>query len=668
MELPPVNKSTWLWLGVILLLTTISYSPVFEADFVNWDDEVYVLNNEYIHELSGENVTHFLTQPIGGIYQPLTMLSLALEYSLVGAEAKLFHVNNLILHLLNTLLVFFFIRRLIGKINVALMVASLFALHTLHVESVAWVTERKDVLYTFFYLLSLIQYLKYIGHKKPSNLALTGFFFLLAILAKPAAVVLAAVYPLLDWYKGRKLLDKKVILEKLPFLAVAIFFGWKLIQDQVGIQAIDFMENQGLGRHLVFAGYSFVMYIFKTVLPIQLSTIYPVPAEPGEPIGAYYWAVTIIGVLSFLYALWHFRKNKLVLFCLLFFAGNVVLMLQIVPAGYAYQADRFTYIPTIGLFLIMAHIINRALEKKSNYGLIGGFGVYVIVLAVLTNQQAKTWESSLTLWDNVIEKYDNVYIPYSNRGYFRYQIGDYTGAMEDFNKALEIRENGQAYVNRGNLYQSLGQPEQALADFNKAVELSPNYADAYVNRGVVEMSLLMDSAAIADFDRALEIFPEHELAYSNKGSALYNLNQYAEAIPVLSAAIEYGGENANNYCIRGLCYFAERNDTLAIRDFQTVLALTPDNSLAYSSMGAAFRNLRSYDQAIAALDAAISLEPGNANSHNIRGLCYAETGDYATACIDFEKAASFGSQNALGNLAKFCQSTTTPDSLQSPTP
>lgn len=659
MELPPVNKKTWLWLAVILVVTTVAYSPVFQAGFVNWDDEVYVLNNEYVHELSGENIAHFMTQPIGGIYQPLTMLSLALDYSLAGPEAKLFHIHNLVLHLLNTLLVFFFIRRLLGKHHVALMVAALFALHTLHVESVAWVTERKDVLYTFFYLLSLIQYLKYIGHKKPSGLILTGLFFMLAILAKPAAVVLAGVYPLLDWYKGRKLLDKKVLLEKLPFLAVAIFFGWKLIQDQVGVDAINFMENQGLARHSVFAGYSFVMYLLKTIMPIGLSTVYPVPAEPGEAIGAYYWGVTVIGVLAFFYALWRFRRNKLVTLGLLFFAGNVVLMLQIVPAGYAYQSDRFTYIASIGLFLIMAHIVAHFLEKKSNYTVGVGFAVYLIVLCVLTNRQAATWESSLTLWDNVISKYDNSYIPYSNRGYYRFQIGDYAGAMEDFNKAIELRNNAQAYLNRGNLHHTLGNPEQAIADFNKAIELAPNYADAYVNRGVVEMELVMDEAAITDFDQALAIFPEHVLAYSNKGSALYNLKRYADAIPVLDAAIQYGGGNANNYCIRGLCHFAERNDSLAILDFQTVLTLTPNNALAYSSMGAAMRNLGHYNEAIKALTTAISLEPGDPNTHNIRGLCYAETGDFQSACTDFQNAASMGFDKAALNMERFCEPTTT---------
>lgn len=645
--------------AAILLLTVISYAPVFNADFVNWDDEVYVLNNEKIHELNGENLAYILTKPIGGIYQPLTMLSLAFDYAMVGAEARLFHIHNLLLHLVNALLVFLFVRRLIGRNNVAIMVMALFAVHTLHVESVAWVTERKDVLYTMYYLVSAIFYLKYIDLGKRRDLGLAGLFFLLAVLAKPAAVVLAGVFPLLDWFRGRKLLDKKVVLEKLPFLALAIFFGYKLVSDQVSIEAVNYMDNQGLFRHSVFAGYSFVMYLAKTLLPINLSTVYPVPAQPGEAISGFHWAVTAAGTIGFFGVLWYFRKLRWVVFGMLFFLGNVVLMLQWIPVGYAYQSDRFTYVASIGLFLIIAVVIGKLMDTKSNYTGITAFTAYVLMLSVLTNAQAKVWENSLTLWDDVISKYDNVYIPYSNRGYYRYQIGDIQGALEDFNKCIELKDNAQAYVNRGNLYQTTGQSELALQDFTKAIELAPEYADAYVNRGVVEMGMMLDSLAIEDFDRALDLIPNHVLALKNKGSALYNLKRYAEVIPVLNLAIEEGGPDPTSLLIRGLAHFAEKNHEQAVADYNDVLAIQPQNAMAFSSKGAALREMQNYSEAIANLDAAINFEPYNGNSYNIRGLCHAETGNVDAACPDFEKALQLGHANAQKNIDRYCAPDTT---------
>lgn len=643
-----------MWLAAIFLVTTISYSPVFKAGFVNWDDEVYVLNNEYVHELSSSNIKHMFSEPIGGIYQPLTMLSLAIDYSISGDEAKWFHIHNVLLHLINTLLVFFVARRLFSKNNVGLLVAAMFGLHTLHVESVAWVTERKDVLYTLFYLLSLLQYLKFISERKMKLLGFTLLFFLLAVLAKPAAVVLAGVFPLVDWYKGRKLFSKQVILEKLPFLLLGILFGLKLVSDQVDIDAVNYMDNQGLGRHSVFAGYSFAMYLFKTVLPINLSTVYPIPAQPGDAIGAVIWFVTLVGSGGFLAALWFFRKLKWVVFGLLFFAGNVVLMLQWVPVGYAYQADRFTYVASIGLFAIIAVAIARIMEKKPNYLAGGIFTVWLISLSIMTNTQAKVWENSITLWTDVISKYDNIYIPYSNRGYFLKEIGNFGAALQDFNKCIEIKETAQVYLNRGNVHAITGNYELALLDLTRSIELDSAFADAYIDRGVVLMQLEKDEEAISDFNIALELAPDHLLACTNKGSALYNLKRYEEAIEPLSQALKIGGNNPSTLLFRGLSYFAIGEDEKAITDFDLVLMQQPDNSLALNSRGGALRSLGRLDEAILSLNNSLAIDPYNPNTLNIRGLCHAESGNIEVACSDFEYALSLGLLKAHDNIEKYC--------------
>ena len=241
----------------------------------------YVTNNAIVQEFSGENLSGMFSDFQAGLYQPFTMLSLAIDYQLGGGKPFAFHLTNVLLHLLNTILVFVVVRRLMNEPRIALIAAALFGVHTLHVESVAWITERKDVLYALFYLLALWQYMVYIESQKLKNLAFALILMVCSLLSKGMAVALVPTLFLIDLYLGRSKELKKVLLEKLPFFAVALFFGWLALQGQSSSEAMAGDLGQGTTRQIAFAGYAFWVYLAKMLVPIKLSAVYSYPLAQG---------------------------------------------------------------------------------------------------------------------------------------------------------------------------------------------------------------------------------------------------------------------------------------------------------------------------------------------------------------------------------------------------
>src|ERR1019366_3997331 len=404
-----IHKTNLLWISGILLLTFIAFTPTLKNGFTNWDDNVYIGENTLIKSLSAENIKKIfdIDNQVALNYHPITILSFAIDYKLSKYNPKTYHATNLLFHLLNTALVFWFIFLLSGnKLQVAAMVALFFGIHPMHIESVAWISERKDVLYVFFFMSSLICYYKYIHAERKNKLPLYMFtliLFLLSILSKAMAVVLPLILLLIDFYEGRKL-DKYSIFEKVPFFIFALFFGVIASRIQSQGAAIANLDTFTWLQRFEFASYGMVNYIYNLFVPINLSCFYPYPDPKNNYLSFIFYISPFIVLGLSAFVLWSIRKNKILVFGFLFFCVTIALVLQFITVGKVIMADRYSYLSYIGLLFPIAmgyewlqHQENKkyiSLKKIAKLLIV----LCVAICLVLTYQRIKVWKNSDILW------------------------------------------------------------------------------------------------------------------------------------------------------------------------------------------------------------------------------------------------------------------------------
>ena len=627
------------WLIGIILLTALAYLPSLNNELTNWDDHAYIDENPYIKEFSWENIKEMFSEYYIGNYHPLTLLTFNIEYQFVKTSPPLYHINNLLLHLLNTFLVFVFIRILFNKLHIAALVALLFGISPLHVESVAWVSERKDVLYAFFFLASIITYIRYVNTDKTKILFVSILFFVFSLLSKGQAVTLAVSLIAVDYMLGRKLFSKRVIIEKLPFLILALVFGYIAIDAQRSGEAVAVEKAETFFHQIVYAVYAFTSYIVKLIIPHNLSAIYPYPVdqEGNMPLWIYLFLIPFAGIIWFFY--YSLKNNKSSAFGLIFYAVNIFLLLQLLPVGKAIMADRYTYIPSIGIFFIIAVVIDKInIEypkfRKSFQYLIG---VYILILSVFTYNRCNVWENSISLWDDVLSKHPTLPQAAYNRAIAREKNGDLRLAIADYSVTINNDpENAAAYNNRGNAKTSTGDYKGAVNDLTKAISLTKNYTEAYYNRGIARIEMKDYSAAINDFDTALSLNKKHVGALNNRGNVRKVSGNPQGAIEDYNKLLEIDPDRAETYNNRGNAYIAMEDYRSAICDFSKAIQLNPGNEEARYNRGNAYAFIAEYDSAIADLSSAININPRNIMAYNNRGNARAGSGDLDGAVSDYD--------------------------------
>ena len=569
-------KPLWPWILPILLITGICLSPMLFNEFTNWDDEYYVVQNRL---LRGPDWNGIFSKPVVSNYHPVTIASLALNYSIGALDPTSYFILNLILHLINTGLVFYFIWLISGKkLWVAAFSAIVFGIHPMHVESVAWVSERKDVLYTLFFLLSLIQYWFFLTRKKNKNLIYCFLFFGLSILSKPAAIILPLILFLLDYWYGRSF-TKRNIIEKIPFLITSIVLAIVTVnlQSKSAIAGLDFYP---LWARFFFATYTGMMYIVRFFVPYPLSAFHPFPL--AQDLG---WAILLSPafMLALLVFVWFKRKNKLIVFSFFFFMINLLLVLQIVSIGGTLLAERYTYVPYIGIAFLIGMLLERysAMYRRS---LVWGIpAVVLLVFGVITFQRTKVWKDSDTLWTNVIKHFPDASVPRTNRANYLIRISSnkenkarendlLQRALEDCNEALKSKLNhGKAYENRQNIYLRLKKDSLALSDANSLIKIQPNNKLGYYTKGVAYQRFNMPDSALVNFNKCLEIDPNTDFALNNRGSVLFNHNKkYKEAMADFTKAIQLNPQG-DYFLNRSYCHYQLQQIELAKADANTAL-------------------------------------------------------------------------------------------------
>ena len=584
----PTKKKELFFIGAVLILTSIIFSPALKNDFTNWDDQVYVTENNTITSISLNNLNKF-GESVTGNYHPLTMLSLAIDYHFFKLNPFFYHLRNIIFHLINTLLVFFFIKR-ISKNNlfISFLTALIFGIHPMHVESVAWVAERKDVLYTFYFLTGLLLYYQYLIKKRTLFLVAATVSFVLSTLSKSAAVVFPVILLLIDYFEGRKV-TIKTIAEKLPLFLISFYIGIMAFKTQS--IAIADTHVFSLFERIRFASYGFMNYLVKFIYPFHLSSFHPYPENGNIPAT---YNLAMIAVLFFIgYMVLAGRKMKWLVFGIGFYFVTVALVLQFVSVGKAVTAERYTYVPYIGIGFIYASVLYKIFSeiKYKNLKYFTGalLIVQLFVFTVKTYNRTKVWHDSASLWTDVIEKYPNESGAYSNRGYYYRSLKNYDLALQDYNMAIRLdKKNDNAYYNRGSAYFDMGKFDFALADYNECLSISPDNAQVLNNRGVVYIFREEFDKALADLNRSLELDPENKKTLSDRGFFYFQIKQYENSITDNEHSLRLDPGNPDVLNTNGLCYYYLQMYDKAIAEFNRCIAHNSTNCKFFMNRSLAF--------------------------------------------------------------------------------
>lgn len=555
------NKHSFRWFIclAIIAITAFVFRNVTKGEWLyNWDDNIYILDSPNVYNFSLKGI---FTQYEVDNYHPITTLSYAIQKKAIGLNASSFHLWNLLSHLLNVFLVYRLIHLLTKDWKITAITTLLFAIHPMRVESVAWIAERKDVLYIFFYLLALISYVVNKINRTRQHLNYTLVLFLCSLLSKSAAVSFPLILVLIDYYFDSKV-DFKAVLRKWPFFLLSLVFGIIAIHSQSTSGAIRVAPEFSFLDRLLIINYNLIFYVLKYFVPTNLSVIYLYPQKVNGLLPVtFYWCP----VFTFLLILLPFLLKQLkkeILFALGFYLIGLILVLQIIPVGRAITADRYSYLPHIGMSFLVANVFMRVKYILQNNKLLSVLILLAMVsfsgmCCYLSAKQINVWKNSVTVTTNAVEANQGAFLykdyVYASRGVAMDKMQDYVSAIKDYDKALEFNPNyDKVYFNRAFDKEKIKDYSGALVDYSKAVEVNPSYAKAYFSRGTLKINTNDLVGAVQDFDFALKYDSGLTEAYNNRGAAKYMNNQKEEACKDWFIAASKGYKNAQlnieKYC------------------------------------------------------------------------------------------------------------------------
>jgi lipoprotein NlpI len=612
----------------LAILTVITFWSLKDCGFINLDDNVYVYGNAHVQSgLNWNSIKQAFSSELmetSGHWCPVTWLSLMLDNQIFGLNPFGYHLVNLFFHVMNTILLFLIFRRMTKTIWPSAFVACLFAIHPLHVESVAWITERKDVLSTFFWMLTMGAYSYYVDHPGLRRYFFVLLFFILGLMAKSMLVTLPFVLLLLDYWPLQRFQEIKsdhkvqtevfksetsdkqknksknkhvvavketlevkkpadteykwsliypLVWEKVPLFVLVILSSIVTYIAAQSAGAVQSIEELSPFVRIGNAFISYIAYIGKMIWPSNLAVFYPYQEllVPWQVLGSILLLIAITLVVVRMV-----KRAPYLAIGWLWYAGTLVPVIGIVQAGPQAMADRYTYITLIGLFIMVAWGVPDLL-KKWNYRkkiLLASSALSILCLSIITWTQVGYWQNSITLFDHTIKVTNYNWLAYSGMGIEYNRLGKYRQAIEDFSRAIEINPGyAKIYYNRGVSYKKLGTYKQAIEDYGRAIEINPGYADAYINRGFAYNELGNYRQAIDDFNRAIEINPGYAEAYYNRGITYYHLGNYRQAIEDFSRTIEIKPGYAEACFNRGVAYARLGNNNLAVNDLKTAAKL-----------------------------------------------------------------------------------------------
>jgi len=627
---------------VMVAVTVAALSPVFFAEFSNWDDDVYLTDNPLVKHLSWPAVVMLFTSFHAGLYKPLVLLSFALEYHFALLDPTIYHVTNLVIHVLNCLLVFLIMERLTSKLPVVFGVALLFGIHPMHVESVAWISERKDVLYSLFFLIAMQQYLRYRGTGSKWSYWIAVVSTIISFTAKPMGITFPLVLLLLDYVQGRRM-DRMWALDKLPFIATAGAFGalayFSVSSSHALVERYDFT----FWNNICVGFYGLLIYVWRFFFPVGLSCLYPYPHKINDQLPFIYTWAPLFALLMLAVLFYVFRKERRGLFGLLFFLLTVSLGLQWIPLAPSVAFDHYSYISYFGLFFILCEYLHDLyhsawfqVSERRRELFIGACAVVIVVLGILTFQRSMVWENPGTLWSDVLKKYEHS-TAYSNRGAYYMKLRDTKKALADFNDAIRVNPYmAEAYVNRGAIYSDSGDEEKAIAENRKALRLRPNMFQPDVNIAIIYGKMGKNEEALASLRNALDKNALSPELYSNRATIFMQMQKYQLALVELNKAISLNPGAPHLYGNVGNLMFLTGNYAQAAYYFDKALSFGDDlNMELYHNRGVSCMMFGNFNCAIDSFSKALVSSPANVELMLKRGTAYARVGMQTEALADY---------------------------------
>ncbi len=594
----------------LIVVTFVVYWQVVNHQFVNFDDGTYILENPHVKTgLTGEGFIWAFTSTYASNWHPLTWLSHMLDVQLFGLHPGPHHLVNVLFHAINTVLLFLLLLRMTGAYWQSVFVAALFALHPLHVESVAWVAERKDVLSAFFWMLTLLLYAWYVKRPGPARYLLTLCAFALGLMSKPMLVTLPVVLLLMDyWPLGRLQFGQAGLLaRKEPASATQKPFPWSLIWEKAPFIALSaassvitlFAQHEGGAMasvravpftfRSVNALSAYVLYLTKMAWPVHLSVIYPLPTTLTIIQGLV--ASAFLGGLS-IQVFRSAKRHPYFLVGWLWYLVTLVPVIGLVQVGSQSMADRYTYLPLIGIFIMLACGI-RTMAGNNSYRRIALSVAVVFILLVFASctwQQISYWKDSVTLFSHAAQAVDNNYIAHESLGYAFSQQNRLDDAIYHYGEALRVSPDYErALIGMGNVLIKQGKIEEAISYTNKALLIKPGSADAHFNMGFALIKQGKDQEALYHYYEGLRNDPDNAEIHLIIGVTLGTQGKLDESIEQFSEALRIKPDYADAHYGLGVALLRQGHVDESIMHFTEALRLNPDFAQARLSLDEAMR-------------------------------------------------------------------------------
>ncbi len=684
--------------GLICLLLTAAVLAVFwralDCDFVNYDDNTYVTSNADVQRgLTRQSFLWAWRSAAASNWHPLTWLSHMADVDLYGLSPRGHHLTNVLLHAANAVLLFLVLRSLTGAIGRSAMVAALFALHPLRVESVVWISERKDVLSTLFWMLTVWMYACYAKRRKPASdqgahldtttvrfgnslaprsgervrergsldprgavprgardrvklaYALALLFFMLGLMAKPMLVTLPFVLLLLDYWPLRRLEAGRMrqtigplLLEKIPFFLLAIASSAVTFVVQRRGGAVSPMAALPLGGRVCNAFISYVLYLGKTFWPDHLSILYPHPRHwPDWEVAG---AILLLTAIS-LWVVWRAVRQPYLIAGWLWFAGMLVPAIGLVQVGIQSMADRYGYVPLVGVFIMVVWGACDSLGgSATGKWVLGAAGALALAAcAVLTPRQIGYWANSETLFEHAVAVTKDNYLAYNNIGFYLSNRGEIAQAMKYYQSSLQINPNyEEAHNNLGFALAGLGSNQEAIVEYIKALSLKSDLTEAHNNLGNALAAVGRNDEAVHEYLVALEENPRHAQAHNNYGIALATHGKLDEAIAQFHMAIRDKEDYASAHSDLGNALAMQGKFNDAIEQYVICLKLDANDPQVHNNLANVLAQQGRLDEAVEHYRTALKLRPQNPEAHFNLGYCLARQGRRAEAEEQYAQA------------------------------
>ncbi len=670
---------------LIIIITLCIYAQVRHFDFVGFDDNEYVYENIHVKTgLSSKNIGWALTAFYSNNWHPLTWISHMLDCQLFGLHPGAHHLINLFFHIINSLLLFFIFSKMTGDLWKSGFIAMVFAVHPLHVESVVWIAERKDVLSAFFWLLTMGCYYHYAKRPGPLTYAMVLLFFILGLLSKPMIITLPFVLLLLDYWPLQRFqnhietdgnIGKKwvyLVLEKIPFFLLVPVSGLLTFYAQHHGGVVKSLEAFPLNVRIANAIVSYAAYIGKMIYPVKMAFLYPHHGMPSL------WnilvALVLLAAMS-IASMKYYKKYPYLIVGWLWYLGTLVPVIGIVQVGMQSMADRYTYIPSIGLTIMMAwgvpDIMTQWRHKKIWLG--ATTATAMAIFAVISWKQAGYWKNTRSMLEHTIQVTSNNYIaldnmaveflrkgqidqavdyhlrsqkiyphnPYSHfsLGVAYFMQGKNQEAIQQYQEAIKLApEYYQAYTNLGAAHFTIGNMQEAIANYLKAIKINPAYIDAYVNLGLAYDKSGQFDDAIVYYQKALHLDPANSNAHFMLAGVLEKIGNIDEAIKHYGEIVKLKPSRVDVQYRLGVALYKQGRISEAIQCYLEVLKKNPENPETLNSLGSALYMQGRVDEAIEKYMHAVRIKPDYAEAHNNLGAAYFQKGEVHSAVSCFQTA------------------------------